>query len=154
MLARAMQLRDADVREYFTDGRRVSFILERRIAREVLRGTLAPSEGDPYDAIDAQGGRWEIRSLSDGGIYFCPSHMVGSSRHFDEAGFMQKLDGIQGYVVSDIGRFPDVPYWRISSAQVRAWWRAGELGATSKIPRKKALQLFSRSEAQAAAAAR
>ena len=41
--------------------------------------------------------------------------------------------------------------WRISGTQVRAWWRAGELGANSKVSRKKALQLFSSSGAQAAA---
>ena len=39
-------------RAYFTDGRRVSFILERRLAYEVLKGTLAPSEGAGYDLIE------------------------------------------------------------------------------------------------------
>jgi len=140
-----MHLRDADVRRYFTDGRRVSFILERRVAFEVLHGKLAPSEKSPYDAIDAQGGRWEVRSLSHRGVYFCPSYMVGSSRHFEEAGFMKKLDGIRGYVVADIESFPDVPYWEITSERVRAWWRGGKLGADSKISREKALELFSHS---------
>ncbi len=137
-----MRLRDDAVHQYFTDGRRVSFILERRIASEVLHGRPAPSEGAPYDAIDDHEGRWEVRSLTRHGMYFCPSNMVGSSRHFDEAGFMKKLTGIRGYVVADIEDFPDVPYWRVSSERVAEWWRAGELGADSKISREKALAML------------
>ena len=77
---------------------------------------MAPTEGTPYDVIDAHGGRWEVRSLTDRGIYFCPSHMVGSSRNFNERGFMAKLDGIDGYLVSDIEQFPAVPYWVVRTA--------------------------------------
>lgn len=139
----------AEVREYFTDGRRISFLLERRLAREVLQGRLAPSEGDPYDVIDAHGGKWEVRSLTDRGIYFCPSHMVGSSRSFDERGFMAKLDGIDGYLVSDIEQFPAVPYWVVKSATVRRWWADHQLGATSKISYAEARRLFAAMPKQA-----
>jgi len=52
-ISRALKLTPADVRAYFTDGRRVSFILERRIAYEIIKGRLAPSEGAGYDLIDA-----------------------------------------------------------------------------------------------------
>jgi hypothetical protein len=147
-LTHAMKLRDDAVRQYFTDGRRVSFILERRIASEVLHGRPAPSEGSPYDVIDDHEGRWEVRSLSRRGVYFCPSNMVGSSRHFDEAGFLKKLAGIRGYVVADIETFPEVSYWRVESNRVLAWWRAGELGADSKISRDKALAMLAYSEAK------
>ncbi len=51
-LQQAMKLTPEEVRAYFTDGRRVSFILERRLPREVLDGTLAPSEGAGFDLID------------------------------------------------------------------------------------------------------
>jgi hypothetical protein len=141
-LGRAMRLRDDAVHQYFTDGRRVSFILERRIASEVLHGKPAPSEGAPYDVVDDHEGRWEVRSLSRHGVYFCPSNMVGSSRHFEAQGFLKKLAGIRGYVVADIEDFPDVPYWRVSSDRVLAWWRSGQLGADSKISREKALALL------------
>lgn len=56
-LQQAMKLTPEEVRAYFTDGRRVSFILERRLAREVLDGTLAPSEGAGFDLIDKFGRR-------------------------------------------------------------------------------------------------
>ena len=138
-----------EAREYFTDGRRISFLIERRLAREVLQGRLAPSEGDPYDVVDAHGGKWEVRSLTDRGIYFCPSHMVGSSRSFDERGFMAKLDGIEGYLVSDIEHFPAVPYWVVRTATVRRWWADRRLGATSKISYAEARRLLAAMPLQA-----
>lgn len=46
-LQKTLGVSETEVREYFTDGRRISFLIERRLAREVLRGRLAPSEGDP-----------------------------------------------------------------------------------------------------------
>ena len=63
-LRAAMHLNAEDVLAYFTDGRRVSFMLERRIMREVLGGRLAASEGDDHDLVDSQGRKWEVRSVS------------------------------------------------------------------------------------------
>ncbi len=141
-LAKALHIGEADVREYFTDGRRVSFLLERRIASEVLKGRLAPSEGAGFDLIDSAGQKWEVRSVSKGGIYFCPSYMVGSGRSFNEAGFLAKLDEIAGYIVSDIEAFPDVPFWIIPKDVVASWWAGKQLGSTTKISRDKAHSLL------------
>ena len=131
-----------DVREYFTDGRRVSFIIERRIAREVLKGSISKSEGAHFDVIDPDGGKWEVRSISKDGIYFCPSYMVGSGRSFEEDGFLSKLSEIKGYIVADIESFPSMPFWIISSDQVRTWWDEQKLGTTTRVSRKKAIELI------------
>ena len=141
-MARALHIGETDVREYFTAGRRVSFLLERRIAREVIKGKLAPSEGAGFDLIDPAGHKWEVRSISNGGIYFCPSYMVGSGRSFDEPGFLAKLNEIAGYIVSDIEAFPDVPFWIIPKDVVTTWWRGRQLGSTTKISRDKAHALL------------
>ncbi len=138
-----MHIGEADVREYFTDGRRVSFLLERRIAREVIKGKLAPSEGAGFDLIDPTGHKWEVRSISKGGIYSCPSYMVGSGRSFNEPGFLGKLDEIAGYIVSDIEAFPDVPFWVIPKEVVVTWWKGNQLGSSTKISRAKAHSLLS-----------
>lgn len=74
-MARVTNISQDDVREYFADGRRVSFLLERRLSREVFKGTLAQSEGAGYDLMDQHRRKWEVRSISRGGIYFCPSYM-------------------------------------------------------------------------------
>lgn len=137
-----MHIAEADVREYLTDGRRVSFLLERRIANEVIKGRLAPSEGAGFDLIDPAGHKWEVRSISKGGIYFCPSYMVGSGRMFNEPGFLAKLDEIAGYIVSDIEAFPDVPFWIIPQDVVFTWWNAKQLGSSTKISRDKAHSLL------------
>ena len=140
-IADALKIKESDVRLYFTDGRRVSFVLERRLAYEILHGKLAPSEGAGYDLLDPKGGKWEVRSITKDGIYFCPSYMVGSGRSFNEKGFLEKLDEIKGYIISDVESFPNVPFWTVSTAQVRQWWEKGILGKNSKLSRKVALGL-------------
>lgn len=130
-LADAMHLSEDEVLSYFTDGRRISFILERRI-RDALGWTLAPSEGSGFDLIDDEGRNWEARSVSKG-IYFCPSYMVGSGRKFDEVGFIGKLDTIAGYVCSDIMKFPKVPVWIVPCDLIRELYHSGKLGAGTRI---------------------
>lgn len=138
-----LRVTEADVRDYFTDGRRISFLIERRLAREVLSGaSLASSEGAAFDLQDSQGRRWEVRSISAAGIYFCPSYMVGSGRVFEEAGFLTKITQIEGYILSDIESFPNVPFWIIPKSVVEAWYRANRLGAGTKISRVRALALI------------
>jgi hypothetical protein len=142
-IAKALKVKPEDVRLYFTDGRRVSFIIERRLIYEIFPGSkLAPGEGAGYDLIDSKGKKWEVRSITKGGIYFCPSYMVGSGRSFQKEGFLQKLDEVEGYVVADVESFPDVPFWIISSTQVQRWWESGKLGSTTKITRERALGLL------------
>lgn len=143
-IARVLKVEAKDVHEYFTDGRRVSFILERRIAREVIKGTLAPSEGAGFDLIDPSGKKWEVRSVTRGGIYFCPSYMVGSGREFDEPGFLRKLKEIEGYIVSDVESFPNIPFWIVHRDVVLQWWQQGLLGSASKISRDRALVLLAK----------
>lgn len=141
-LARALKIKPQDVREYFTDGRRVSFILERRLAYEILGGKLAPSEGSRFDIIDRNGGKWEVRAISKSGVYFCPSYMVGSGRSFNEEGFLAKLREIHGFIVCDIESFPTVPFWVVRADEVREWWERGQLGKTTRIRRERALKLL------------
>ena len=141
-IANALKIGEPDVREYFTDGRRVSFILERRLAYEVIKGKLAASEGAGYDLLDPQGRKWEVRSVTKSGIYFCPSYMVGSGRSFDEPGFLRKLKEIEGYIISDVESFPNVPFWILPKTVVEHWWREGKLGTSTKISRAVALKLL------------
>jgi hypothetical protein len=141
-IATALKVKREDALRYFTDGRRVSFIVERRLAAEVIHGTLALSEGAGYDVLDPDGGKWEVRSLTTGGVYFCPSYMVGSGRSFAEAGFLLKLDDIKGYILADVSLFPDVPFWILPVATVRQWYVDHQLGGGTKISRVRALQLI------------
>ena len=141
-VASALKISEEDVRAYFTDGRRISFLLERRIAYEVFDGTVAASEGAGYDVLDQDNRKWEVRSISAKGMYFCPSYMVGSGRKFNEQGFLEKLHQIEGYVLSDISKFPTIPYWIVPTEIVSSWWEQRRLGKTTKITRDKAMELL------------
>ncbi len=144
-LASALKISNEDVIEYFTDGRRVSFIVERRL-RDELKWELASSEGAGYDLISPQGQKWEVRSISKRGVYFNPSNQVGSGRSFDEDKFMEKLNEIEGFILADIVNFPEINVYFISSLDVIRWYKKGELGIRAKISRKKFYAILEKEE--------
>ena len=134
-LARAFRVREEDILEYLTDGRRVSFIIERRLKWEHQGWDLAPSEGAGYDLRDPNGGLWEVRSVTRSGVYFNPSSQVGSGRKFNEVGFIKKLESIRGFILSDIVQFPTVDVFVVPVEYVVRWYRAGQLGANAHVRR-------------------
>ena len=138
-LARAFKVTTEDVREYLTDGRRVSFIIERRLMWENRGWKLAPSEGAGYDLLDPDGGMWEVRSITRQGVYFNPSNQVGSGRIFNESGFLAKLRGIRGFILSDIVGFPIVDVFVVPVDNVLRWHHAMKLGSNAKVSRDKFL---------------
>lgn len=138
-LARAFKVTPADIREYLTDGRRVSFIVERRLKWENPGWSLAPSEGAGYDMLDPDGGKWEVRSITRGGVYFKPSAQVGSGRSYNEDGFLNKLAAIEGFILSDITTFPTITCYVVPVANVLRWHRAGALGTQAQVSRARFL---------------
>ena len=144
-LSEALKIDIKSVKDYFTDGRRISFILERRLAKEFIKGKIAGSEKSGYDIVDSRGGKWEVRSITKGGIYFTPSGQVGKGRKFNRKEFLNKIKEIKGYIVCDVVPFPNVPFWVISSEDVSRWWRKRLLGKNAKVSRKKALNLINNS---------
>lgn len=138
-LAAAFKVSTDDIREYLTDGRRVSFIIERRLKWENPGWTLAPSEGAGYDLLDPDGGMWEVRSITRQGVYFNPSNQVGSGRKFNEDGFQLKMSGIKGFILSDIVGFPVVDVYVVPVDNVLRWHQARLLGSSAKVSRQKFL---------------
>lgn len=138
-LSEAFQVTKEDVREYFTDGRRVSFIIERRLKWDHPGWELAPSEGAGYDLKDPHDGLWEVRSVTKGGVYFTPRNQVGSGRKFNENGFQDKLSGIQGFILTDIEKFPSMDVYVVPVQNVIRWHHQGNLGANAKVSRSKFL---------------
>tara|TARA_R100001369_G_scaffold14113_3_gene28676 strand:+ start:1219 stop:1701 length:483 start_codon:yes stop_codon:yes gene_type:complete len=143
-LASAFRVTPQDVREYLTDGRRVSFIIERRLMWENPGWKLAPSEGAGYDLLDPAGGMWEVRSITRQGVYFNPSNQVGSGRAFHEEGFQAKLSGIEGFILSDIVGFPIVDVFVVPVNNVLRWHQQRMLGTNAKVSRKKFLDELAR----------
>lgn len=142
-LAQAFQVSVPDIREYMTDGRRVSFIIERRLKWENEGWELARSEGAAYDLIDPDGGKWEVRSITEkSGVYFTPSNQVGSGREFNEGDFLSKLNSIKGFILSDIVSFPDMEVFVVPVGNVERWYKQHLLGAKAKVARKKFLNVL------------
>ncbi len=137
-LAAAFGVTREDVREYLTDGRRASFMIERRL-KVLLGWSLAPSEGAAYDLRDRQGGLWEVRSVTQAGVYFAPSNQVGSGRKFEKNAYLKKLGTLKGFILTDIVDFPRVQCFRIDVDTVLAWQNSGRLGANARVTRTKFL---------------
>lgn len=140
-LADAFQVKIEDVREYFTDGRRVSFLIERRLKWDNPGWELAPSEGAGYDLIDPKGGLWEVRSVTRGGVYFTPSNQVGAGRSFNEGGFQAKLGRIKGFILTDIQMFPSMEAYVVPVKNILRWHSDGILGSNGKISRARFLSM-------------
>ena len=140
-LSKALRIDVLSVREYFTDGRRIAFLAERRIGMEEgMR--LAPSEGSAYDLKDSTGARWEVRTITKRGLFFCPSHMVGAGRKFNLEGWIDKLCKTKGFLLIDIEPFPQCRYWAVSSERVQIWWERGLLGKSTRISRDNILKMI------------
>ncbi len=102
---------NVSVFEYFTDGRRVSFIFERKIAQK-MGAKVPPIDQADYDLLDKNNKKWEVRSLTDR-FYFASSKDIGSGREFKIENLKKKLSIIEGYLVCDAYLFPNVPSWKV-----------------------------------------
>jgi hypothetical protein len=141
-LAKGLQIKVAEAIEYFTDGRKLSFLAEVRLAAE-LEMDRAETEAKPYDLIDPRTNeKWEVRCMRRT-VSFAPSNMTGASRGFNIEGFMDKLDICAGYIVCDIVEFPVVPYYIIKSSTVAEWFGSQRMSRTAQLTRKNFLQKMS-----------
>ena len=141
-LSSALKIAPSEVEKYMKDGRKVSFICERRVAKEYFGIDETAPENSPYDFEDKSGLKWEVRSISKGGTYFSKSSNVGSGRRFSEQDYRDKLDLIEGYILCDIDKFPKIPVWRVTVSTIKKWDEDGELNADKKISRDKVLSLI------------
>ena len=78
-LANALQVKVSEARTYFRDGRKLSFLAEVVLAKE-LGMDKAETESKPYDLIDPNTNeKWEVRCMNRT-ISFAPSNMTGANR--------------------------------------------------------------------------
>lgn len=129
------------VNTWFRDGRHASRIIELNLAKD-LDLTLPANICDKFDLLDANGGKWEVRCLTDHGCSFAPSNMTGAGRKFDITGLVEKLRLVKGFVVADIEGFPVVPYWVIPVHIIEAWCYGGDLKTGARGSRDKILGLL------------
>jgi hypothetical protein len=142
-LAAALGLTDGDTMEYFLDGRRIGFLLERRILKEHPGWKAAPSESSGYDLVDDKKAFWEVRSITDAkGAYFTPSGATGKGRSYSEVDFQAKLSLVAGYLCCDITQFPNVPVYQVPTAVVRELHVSGMLRKDGSLSRSKFISVI------------
>lgn len=137
-IAAALQISLEQVYLCFRDGRKVSFVIERRF---IPLGFAPAAEGKGYDVIDSSGGLWEVRGITDK-VSFAPSSMMGKGRKFDEEAFLDRLETLKGYLLADVDSFPHVPCWMVPASYVACWYIKRKLGKTASAGRKKILALL------------
>jgi hypothetical protein len=129
--AEGLQLPSERLLAFFKDGRRFAWLLEESLAAR--HDMVRQGETDDFDLQDAAGRRWEVRCCTKGGLFFCPSNMVGKGRKFNFEDWVIKQANVSGWIVADINTFPRVPYWVIPGAVVGGWWNAGALGPSTHV---------------------
>lgn len=132
-LASALKLDVSEIKPYFKDGRRISFLLERSLVKRLMPGKLAISERDPYDIELRNGEKWEVRCITSRGVKFGPSKNTGGSRKFSEKDFLHKLKSIAGYALCDVTNFPSVAIYKVPSNAILKLYKSGSLGLSASL---------------------
>jgi hypothetical protein len=136
-LAEAMgAIDEATAKELCRDARMTSKIIEA-VLEEHLDLARPKDTNAPYDLSDDHH-KSEVRCLTKGGVRFAPNWMYGSGRSFEEKGFFDKLNQVEGFYVADIIDFPNVVLHTVSSSKVRHWYKNGELNASAHFTALKA----------------
>ena len=145
MAAKGMGLTIDEWVEVYMDGRRISMIIEKRISK--LKGyKKASSEGDPYDVIDPENKKGEVRCLTNK-VMFRPSNQIGDGRRFDESKFYEhKISKVDYFMIADINeidlRNGIVNVFNVPSILVWDLYKQGKLGKSADKGRKSFLKLM------------
>lgn len=130
---------------YFLDGRKISFLLEQRLSK--LSGyTKAPSESSPFDVIDDEGKKAEVRCLTNK-IIFRPSDQIGMGRRFCEQSFYDdKIAKVDYFIICDVNekdlRDGFVDTFSVDSNEIWCMYKCGLLGKNAEKSRKTFLKLM------------
>lgn len=102
-------LKGAVINNIFSDGRIAGLISEFFVC-DIFEGLArAESEKAPYDVYHTKWmNGYECRTVTKGGVKFCPSYMIGKGRSYDEKEHHEKVRNVHGYIFFDITKMPVV----------------------------------------------
>lgn len=144
-IADGMELTYDECINFFSDGRRISFLLEKRISK--FEGfKKAESESDPFDVIDTEGKKAEVRCLTKI-INFRPSDQIGKGRKFNRDGFYNnKIKKIDYFIIADVNvedlKKGIVHIFNIPAIDVWKMYEQGELGKNAQKQRSGFLKMM------------
>lgn len=97
------------VNEIFKDGRISGLISEYFICDLFKSLKRSDSEKAPYDVYCT---KWmhgyECRTVTKGGVNFCPSYMLGKGREYNETEHHEKINNVHGFIFFDIVNMPEI----------------------------------------------
>lgn len=141
-MANCFGVRHQDVITNLKDGRAASKWMESMIKHQMgLDGH--ETDSDSYDVRD-KNDKWEVRTLTDNGVHFCPNNMKGKGRSFSEQGFLDKLNEVEGYIICNVRQIPQIKFTVLSNVSVLDAYERGDLNKSAQISGAKGDRVISR----------
>lgn len=117
-LIKALDIDEDHVLRFICDGRNASFLMKFRLAEE-FNFELAEGYNAPAHLLDFYGKRWIIKTCTPvSGVSFCANSMIGSGRKYDANKFFDSLKENIGFLVCDLGVFPDVDVYEATPKEI------------------------------------
>jgi hypothetical protein len=124
--------------KFLDDGRFMGKVAES-IYATLVGGQVADNENAPYDVLDPNGKRIEVRSCTKG-VSFASSKEVGFGRSVTSEGFQQKLDSVDHFVVVVWDSSFEMLFYPITKSDIRQMESLGIMRKNKSVNRKKFLQ--------------
>lgn len=141
-MAAAMQATEAEMKEFFKLPGSVPDLAKTIVVKKLRGWRPAAAKGSYHDFVDDQGKLWKFGGMSAGGMRFNASRRTVPGDRFNEAGFHQKLDRTEGYVLADIPTFPKLDVYLAETKTIRRWHAERRLGPSTHVGRKKLLRML------------
>ena len=132
-IAQGWHVSEEMARERYRRGTDCSGPLEDHVKHN-LSLPVGGGGNDPFDLYTPDLERCELRTLTQRGVCFRPSIQTGGGqREFDEEAFLDRVSGLNRYIVCDIDGFPRVRVYSIPAAVIADCWREGLLNTTGEL---------------------
>jgi len=101
----------------FQDGRN-SHILETFLQCYFV-GFAKSGANASFDLLKLQGlEKLEVKTATKNGVHICPSGMLGSQRTYNKTEHVKRLSQIDGVIIVDITKFPEISFRAIPSGDL------------------------------------
>jgi len=103
------------------DGRIIGLLIEDIIANEFNGLTRTAHNGASHDLIKTDGRvplRLQCKTFKEVNVELSPSVMRGAGRKFCAKAFSEYFDGIDGWLLADVSKFPSISFYAVTSESI------------------------------------
>jgi len=98
----------------FSDRRILGLACEELIASMFDNMELSDSKTTPYDVIDSNNKKYEVRTVGKS-TTTCPSYMIGIGRKYNKEAHQEKLDNIDAIIFIDTNDLPSLKIYPVDA---------------------------------------